>query len=468
MQQSRAEGSAVGRSVVKLALIGAISLGASEMALAADHKISAQTAKYDCSSVKPGETITLASGTREPLTIGNCNGTPTNPIIIRNDPTGTGPTVVRRASGSAGGFVFSCNSCTGVEIDGSYKWQGAPTGKTYGIKVTITGGAEPTAFLRIGGLSRFVTIRNVEVAGAFPALASNGIGIFVNDHSMKRSAHPGLWREGILIEDNYVHNISVAGMYIGPNYSQGALPLRNVEIRYNRVEDIGWEGINTKSMWAGENSIHHNVIRRVGLNGKYTNMATQYSGITNNSGTVEIYNNWIEKTGLHGIQVWTQEGPKESEDRGPFEARIWNNVIVDAGALWRPFMSSSFGISVGAQDACEKPVPYVYNNTIIDSRESAISLRSNVGAGLVRDNIVAGPDSNPIHAPGFVNLINNRVGTVSQMSFLDPGRLNFRLSTNSPARNRGSNIFPAIDFDDVARPKDGAPDQGAFEGNTGR
>jgi hypothetical protein len=165
--------------------------------------------------------------------------------------------------------------------------------------------------------------------------------------------------------------------------------------------------------------------------------------------------------------VWTSEGPKESEGLGPFEAHIWNNVIVDAGALWRTFMSSSFGISVGAQDGCEKPIPYVFNNTIVDSRESAISLRNNVGAGFVRDNIVAGPSTSPIHAPGFINVINNRVGSVSQISFVNPGLQNFRLNANSPARNQGSNIFPPIDFDDVTRPKDGAPDQGAFEGNTG-
>ena len=60
------------------------------------------------------------------------------------------------------------------------------------------------------------------------------------------------------------------GMYIGPNYPDGDLPLRNVEIRYNRVEDTGCEGISTKSMWAGNNSIHHNVVRRAGTNGKST------------------------------------------------------------------------------------------------------------------------------------------------------------------------------------------------------
>lgn len=464
MQLSRANQSTFGRSVARLALVGAFCLGASEMALAADHKISTQTAKVNCSSFKPGDTLTLASGTRGVLTIHNCNGTQANPIVVRNDPAGSGPTIIRRASGTSGGFIFSCNSCVGVEIDGSYKWRGAPSGKTYGIKVTVTGGGAPSAFLKIGGLSRFVTVRNVEIDGAWPRLVSYGSGIRINEQTVKRSKYPSLWREGILIEDNFIHHVALEGMYIGPNYGERAIPLRNIEIRHNRIESIGNEGINTKSMWAGDNRIHHNVIRGVGKSrGSASN---QFSGIANESGTVKIYNNWIESTGEHGIHVWTAQGPKISERRGPFEARIWNNVIVDAGGLWRSHMTKSHGIHVGAQAGTEKPVPNVYNNTIVNPRQSGIYLATNVSAGFVRDNIAAGARSNPvIKAPKIVQLVNNRVGAVSQMGFVDPGRLNFRLGPNSPARNAGSKVFPDTDFHDVTRPKELVSDQGAFEGN---
>jgi hypothetical protein len=458
----RANGFAAGRSVVKLALVAAASFGASEMAVAADHRVSAGADKFSCSSTRPGDTITLASGTRGPLTIHNCKGTASNPIIIRNDPQGSGPTIIRRQGGSHGGFVFSCNSCTGVEIDGSYKWRGAPSGKTYGIKLTMSGSKGPTAFLRLGGLSRFVTVRNVEVDGTWPGV-SNGVGMFINDHKVKRSS--GQWREGILLEHNYVHNVAREGLYVGPNYNEGAVPLRNIEIRYNRVEEIGWEGINTKSMWSGQNSIHHNVVRRTGLNTSNSKKRSQYSGISNTSGTVEIYNNWVESTGQHGIQVWTQEGPRASEGRGPFDVQIWNNVVVNAGGLWRPFMQDSFGISVGAQNGMEKPIPHVYNNTIVNSRQTGINLSGDVGGGLVRDNVIAGAGGSPVRAPAFVNLINNRTGSVSQMSFVDAGRSNFRPSNNSPARNQGSDVFPRIDFDGVTRPKEGKSDQGAYEGN---
>jgi hypothetical protein len=183
----------------------------------------------------------------------------------------------------------------------------------------------------------------------------------------------------------------------------------------------------------------------------------------NASGAVDIYNNWIESTGEHGIKVWTHSGPKPSEKRGPFKVNVWNNVIVDAGLLRLPGMSLSYGISIGAQDGTEKPVPTVYSNTIVQSRDSAIDISRNVGSGVVRDNVVAGFGNPAIKTPSIVKQVNNRVGSVVQMAFLDPLRKNFRLSTNSPARNEGSSSYPKTDFDDVARPKGGAPDQGAFE-----
>lgn len=456
--------STVGRITASVAISVAIELGAVGLALAADYRISASATTFDCSSVKPGDTVTFTSGNRGPLSIRNCAGTATNRITFRNDPAGSEPTVIRRTAGTKAGFILNCENCVGVAIDGNSKWSGAPVGKTYGIKVTVTGGTGPSVFLRFGGLSSLITIRNVEIDGAWPAIVTNGSGIRINDLKIDRNLFPGLWRENILIEDNYIHNVALEGMYLGNNFRDGDLPLRNVEIRNNIVEDTGFEGINTKSMWEGENSIHHNVVRRVGTNGTKINKSAEFSGIKNNAGTVKIYNNWVETTGQHAIQSWTQGGPLESEGLGPFEASIWNNVIVDAGGAHLSFMGNGYGISVGAQDGCEKPVPFVSYNTIVNSRQSAINISRNVKAGFVRDNLIAGTGGNPaIVAPSFVELINNLVGPVTQMEFVDPLAGNFRLTTNSPARNKASNLFPPTDFDDSARPQEATADQGAFE-----
>ncbi len=457
-------GKTVRRTVAALIVAVVLGPGVSESATAANFVIPTKTSVFYCNSVKPGDTLTLPSGTRGPLFIRDCSGTKANPIIVRNDPAGNGPTVISRSSGNGGGFLLACNSCVGVAIDGSGKWKGAPSGRSYGIKITVTGGPSPTAFIRVGGFSRFVTIRNVEIDGKWPSLSATASGIRVNDHDINRSANPATWREGILIENNYIHNIGLEGMYVGPNYNDGDLPLRDIEIRNNLVEDTGHEGINTKSMWEGDNRVHHNVVRRAGKNYSNPSKSSQYAGIKNNAGTVKIYNNWVESTGQHGIQVWTQEGPRESEGKGPFEAYIWNNVIVNAGALWRPFMNASYGISVGAQSGRERPLPRIYSNTIVNPREQGINVTSNAGAGYVRDNIVAGASGNPvISVPKFIQLLNNRIGSVAQMDFVNPAKGDYRLQVGSPARNQGSSNFPPTDYDDVTRPKGGSADQGAFE-----
>lgn len=57
------------------------------------------------------------------------------------------------------------------------------------------------------------------------------------------------------------------------------------------------------------------------------------------------------------------------------------------------------------------------------------------------------------------------MGSVAQMEFVDPIRMDFRLKVSSPARNAATSEFPPTDHADVPRPKEGAADQGAFEGS---
>ncbi len=439
--------------VSALAIIATSAIGAD--ALAADHRLSRQDSNFNCSSVRPGDTVTLESGDRGPLTIQNCRGAEGQAIRIRNDATGSGPVVIRRTSGSAGGFVFSCIDCVHVEIDGSAKWAGAPMGKTYGIKVTMTGGEGPSAFLRAGGMSSFLTIRNVEVDGAWPALANDGIGISVNDHKVKASAHPGMWREGVLIEHNYVHDIEGEGLYVGPNWVQGDLPLRNIEIRYNIVENTGWDGINLKCSLAGTNSIHHNIVRRAGS--RNDNESGQHSGIALYEATGSIYSNWIEDAGQAGIFHYLNHLPST---KGAQTGEIFNNVILRPGRL-RP--DKGHGINTGNRAGSAVPLAKIYHNTVVGARANGIRVGDLAAGGFIRDNIIADAASRAIAAPNSVPQANNREGASSNMGFVNGSGYDFRLRHESPARNAGGEQYPATDYRGVPRPQDGAPDQGAFE-----
>jgi hypothetical protein len=443
-----------------LVVIGGLApLGVASTASAADHFVSSGTSNFNCASVDPGDTVTLASGPRGSLVIQNCSGASGRPILIRNDPRGTGPTQIRRSSGNAGGFVFNCINCVWTTIDGSSKWIGAPSGQTYGISVSMTGGGSPTAFIKISGVSRFLTIRNVEVNGAYPAMATDGIGISINDHDVTTSKYPGLWREGILLENNYVHNVQGEGMYVGPNWGKGDIPLRNIEIRNNRIETTGWDGIQLKSAISGTNEIHHNVIKRVGQ--RVDSFGGQHYGISIYEGNGKIYNNWVERSGEAGISHYIHHMPSSY---GSQVSEIFNNIVVDAGQTGP---NAGHGIVSANASGTARTLPHIYNNTVIRAKDIGIKVGSGAAGGYVRDNIVADSARTAISAPSNVGKINNRTGSVSQMGFAGASSLNFKLTSSSAARNAGSKDVGGYDFDGVARPQEGAGDQGAFEFDVG-
>ena len=126
-------------------------------------------------------------------------------------------------------------------------------------------------------------------------------------------------------------------MYIGPNYGVGGLPLRNSRSDTTSSKTSAGKA-STRNQCGPVTTPSTTTLFAEWARTQVLQQVFTVFWIDNTSGTVKIYNNWIETTGQHGIQVWTAEGPKVSEKLGPFDAYIWNNVIVDAGGLWRPFM----------------------------------------------------------------------------------------------------------------------------------
>ena len=427
-------------------------------AQAANYVVSAGTASFDCSAAQPGDTITLAAGSRGPLKISGCTGASGKPIVVRNDVAGSKPTVIQRTTGGAGGFLLHCDECVWTKIDGSGKWAGAPSGKTYGIQVVMAGGGSPGAFVKVSGKSRFLTISGIEVDGKWPSLSSNGIGIDINDHEVKAAANPGLWREGIVIENSYVHDVEGEGMYVGANWFTEDIPLRNIAIRDNIVEDTGWNGINLKSSIGGVNRISSNVVKRAGK--KVDSSAGQHSAIAVYEGYATIDNNWVENAGEAGIRQYIEFLPA-SYGSQLFE--VYNNVVVKPG---RAGPQPGFGITSNSATGMAPTLPRVYNNTVVGAAADGIKVGSRASDGYVRNNIVVDSTAEAIAAPTTIAVANNLTGTSSSVRFANAASMDYRLQATSPARDAASGAFPATDYAGVARPQDGGADQGAFEFGT--
>jgi hypothetical protein len=300
-----------------------------------------------------------------------------------------------------------------------------------------------------------VTIRNVEVDGKWPTLANNGIGIDVNDHDVKAANNPGLWREGIVIENNYVHDAEGEGIYVGPNWFQKDLPLRNIVIRGNLVEDTGWNGINLKSAVDGVNPIYGNVVKRAGK--KVDTSGGQHSAIAIYEGYASVFNNWVEDAGEAAIRQYVENVPA-SYGLQVFD--VYNNVITNPG---RTGPQPGYGVVSGSVSGMASPSPRVYNNTIVGATDCGIKIGSSAENAYVRNNVIVDSAAAPVSAPNTVIVASNLSASVSTVRFVDAAALDFRLQSTSPARNAATSKYPAADYDGVARPQDGAADQGAFE-----
>jgi hypothetical protein len=423
----------------------------------ADYTIAAGTSSstFEGSVVSAGEIIEFAPGTHGPRTIQNLAGTALNPIIVRSSESGRA--IIRRTTGSSGGFVLSFRNCQYVTIDGSYT-----PGQTYGIKVmqASSGTDSPSAYIQFWDNSTGVaaetpteniTIRYVDVDGNWSGAlnAQRSIGIQFNDSAFLAASYPALTRNGLVIEYCRIQNVEGEGIYMGPNFSQGHLPIENCHIRYNTIYNTGWDGIQMKMSTSGTNTIHHNTVTHVGK--RADTMFYQHYGIAIDSGQGNIYANYVADTGHHGIQVYTNGGPTG----GPFATSIYNNVVVRAGT-YNVAGDDTDGIVAGSSSAGVALVePKIYSNTIISPHTRAVDVNSYTPTGLVKNNIVF--DSTGINAPGGVVVLNNP----TTATFVNSAADNYRLSAATTAASGTLGVdISSSDFDGVVRD---SPDCGAFE-----
>lgn len=443
---------------------------------------------YDAAAagVQPGDTIVISrgTGTRGPLVIQNAVGTAAAHINIIPDPTGT--VTIRRSSPSATGFVLRFKALQYVDING-YR---AGATRSCGLKVMYatnsvagTGTANkdgPSCWIKYDGQMRHVSIQYVEVDGGFVYSNSaddRGIGygfegIGIQGHDNLVLAASGKWQENLTFSHMYVHNTAGEGFYIGPNFTVGAIPLRNIEVSYNYVANCGGGAIQGKCWFEGTNSMHHNEAYDCGNNAP----TPQRSGIVIASGTGSIYNNIVFREASitnklnnpsiggnpSGIQFYIYNGPAASTLAhgyyGPytsFEATAYNNLVVDVGNNYlNSNGQSSHGITIGTNTTL-KHVVSLYNNTIVNASDTGIIVNAALSGSFVRNNIAvangqAQVSASAVTSAGGTVSDNTTTGTPAAL-FAETGVGNYRLSAEIAAAGTYGTHIAATDLDDVTR-----------------
>ncbi len=418
--------------------------------------ISSGASSYDASLVQPGDTITISrgSGTRGPLTITGISGSAVSPITVRSDPAGQ--TLIRAPAGMSGGFVLTFIGCEYFEVDGSQT-----PGSTYGIKVAppTSGSAAPSAWIQFKGGSQHYSMHHVDVDGGWPGNATFGVGIQANDHALSKGN--GRYIDGIEIHDCRVRYTNRTAFYIGPNYVLGDLPLKNVLIHDNIVSDVGGTGVCLKNVWSGTNKIYGNTITNAG--GLFVD-ADQRCGITFTSSTGEIYGNTVINAGMgnstavgasSGIRCYTNDGPSATVAEpsygtfATFEIRAYNNLVIG---------SASAGLSSQRDAGTTVPVPYFYNNTVVNSGTTGI-LTASTSGGFIRNNIALG---NATQISGSATATNNLIsGTTIAATFVDPGNNDYHLLSEVAAVGFVGTDISSTDIEGTSRA--GTASKGAYE-----
>ena len=259
-----------------------------------------------------GDTIIIRGGARGNLRFQDFNGAGSY-ITITNENKNPDSRVVIDGDGAVGWGVLTLHNCKYVDLRGNND-----VDLQYGIKV-INEVSPKAGAVWATGKSNHIKIGYLEITGESPATHS-GVGIFVQD-SLESSSW--IW-DTFEIHHNYIHDIGYAGMYLGRDDPPGEDNpyTARFSIHDNILEDMGAYGITYKGINGPNNYIYNNVVKRTGLvPGDLKESAFHGIGVqmTYGGNYVEIYNNWVEKTGGAGFKI------------GGKNHLIHDNIIVGCG-----------------------------------------------------------------------------------------------------------------------------------------
>lgn len=386
---------------------------------------------------KPGYVICLQTGVAyRYLTFNNIVGTVSSPITITN----CGGVASVTASGKP--YV--------VKIANSkyFRLTGGTVNNGYGIKVSQSS----TNGLVLGPFTTDFEIDHLEVSNVSFA----GIMAKTDPTCDDATVRGNFTMRDVYFHHNYIHDTGGEGFYIGHTSYNGvntACGLRyphtieGIRISHNLVKNSGWDAIQLSSAPIGA-SVSFNTVQNYSVK----NNPDQRGGITLGGGTGGVCHNNIIKGGYGaGMVVF-----------GLADNLIHNNIICNAGAM---------GIFCDERTTPGNGYTFL-NNTIINPGEDGLRIYAEkVPMNIFSNNIVVNP-GNGIYVAKLSSTVklqsdnNYQTKTIDELKFVNPAGYNFRLSTGSPAINKGLDIATysiAKDYYNAARFKGGYYDIGASE-----
>ncbi|QJW88146.1 T9SS type A sorting domain-containing protein [Spirosoma taeanense] len=411
-----------------------------------------KTGMYDGKSLKiaPGSTVCIKAGAYTYLRLNNFVGTPDKPIRFIN----------------CGGLVdvnYPTGSSTGIAFQGCRYFQITGTGDKryeYGIRISQTG--TNISGLNITNMSSDCEVDHMEVSNTGFA----GIMIKTDPTCDPATQRANFTMYNVKVHHNYVHDTKGEGLYIGNSFWNGGMTrncdgvdvkvfphnIVGLEIAYNRTENTGCEGIQYAC--APESQVHHNTVYNSGIDpfDPYQDNGVQIGGGVSG----RFYNNTIRKAQGTGLMIVGHLGPNY----------IYNNIITKAG---------DNGIFVDERAGSLPNVDIVLaNNTINKVKGEGIKLYNETQNTYILNTAITGVGDNK-----YLSTLNSKVRFTAQNNFTASNNKeakykngdgeedeDYHTVSSSPLINKGQDVrrFGIVtDLDDVARPKGGAFDIGAYE-----
>jgi hypothetical protein len=398
---------------------------------------------FDGTSVSPGETVCLESGERGRLRIMNLEGSPLDPIQIRN----CGGVVAIDATGH--GFGIKLQTCDYVQLTGA-----GDEDFLNGIQINASDGIG----IRISDLSNHFTIDHIQIENTVDA------AIFLRDEPLcDFSANEGFFElADCQVSDVLINNCGDGIMLGHPKFRLGVLDggcgalfpygINNLSIENCDITNI-LEGSGI-TLYGANAIIQNNRIDEAYVTGITVSMESD----------VVFDKNKISNTNQYGVKA----------DKGGF-FEFYNNVFENNGAVGTGAVSIEFFTIEGGED--HNKLTFIHNTVVNSGTYNLIVENSEYTSEetLIENNIFVTPYIVELdlfeYAPylsfevaDLIEVSNNTYSaTPEEQGFVDSDASDFQLTHASPAVNYGVDNEITEDHLNQIRNLAGAPDAGAYE-----